>query len=182
MAVTFIKRSAIPVAMKGKEGSLSVAVGGNGSITFSTKATKHLGNPVKVAIAFDSDSRKLFVVPKGSKSVAKLAETEFFDVRHSKKGGTCALSGGASFLKAKEVFGDATYDYAGSGNQSFSANEEKEGISFVLPAGTVAKRPTVARKPRKKKDVPAGTPANPGSTVAANASTVADDELVLEPA
>jgi hypothetical protein len=183
MALTFVKRSTVPVAMKGKEGTTSVMVGGNGSITFSTKATKALGEgTVKIAIAFDADSRKLLIVPKGAKAVAKLPDSEFFDLRQV-KGGTSAISGGGSFLKSSAVFGTALYDYAKSGNQSFDVTVEKEGISFTLPAGSLTARPVVHRV---KKVKAAATVANPGSTVgtpvAANGAVVQEEELVLEPA
>ena len=43
MAVTFLKRSSLPAAVKGKVGSLSVVIGGNGQVTLSSLATKALG-------------------------------------------------------------------------------------------------------------------------------------------
>lgn len=176
MALTFVKRSTLPAAVKGKAGTLSVGVTGNGQIVFSSLATKALNGAEKVVMAFEG--AKAYVFPKGAKLVAKVDEKDMITVSKSKKTGTISFSG-AAILRAMKDFGAShVYDFKASGNQSFviTVDEKNSCLTFDLPTAMTPK-PVVARKPRKK--LASATKAEVGTT---EGVPVAEDELVLETA
>jgi hypothetical protein len=162
MALTFVKRSTLPAAIRGKAGTLSVSVTVNGQIVLSALSTAALNGATKVVMAFEG--AKAYVFPSTAAAVKKVAEADMIGLNKAKKGGTVSFSG-AAILRAAMGFGAShVYDFKTSGNQSFPVTvHEKEGcLSFELPTH-LTKRPVTARKPRAKK-VAAGTQANPGST------------------
>jgi hypothetical protein len=174
--LTFVKRSTLPAAIRGKAGSLSVAITQHGQVVFSKLATEALKGAKQVVAAFDGPT--MYVFASGAKLVAKVAPEDMISLSFSKKGGTAGFSGSAILRAAKEFGASHTYDFAGSGNQTFTPTvDEKNGcLKWTLPEKLTA-RPVVRRA--KKAKVSAML-ANPGST---NGTPVAEqDELVLEPA
>jgi hypothetical protein len=173
--LTFVKRSTLPAAMRGKAGSLSVAITHNGQVVFSKLATEALAGAKKVVAAFDGAT--MYVFQSGAKLVAKVAPEDQISLSFSKKGGTASFSG-AAILRAAVDFGAShLYDFKNSGNQTFiPVNDEKNGcLKWTLPEKLTA-RPVVKRA---KKAKATATNANPGST---DGTPVMEDELVLEPA
>ena len=53
MGLHFVKRSTLPVAVKGKVGTLSVGISQNGQIQLTKLAMEWLGNPAHVGMAAD---------------------------------------------------------------------------------------------------------------------------------
>jgi hypothetical protein len=176
MALTFVKRSTLPAAIKGKAGTLSVGITNNGQIVFSSLATKALNGASKVAMGFDG--AKAFVFPQGAKLIAKVEDKDLITVSKSKKTGTISFSGAAILRAARDFGASHTYDFKSSGNQSFpvEVNAKNECLTFVLPE-KMEPKPVVARKPRKK--LASATVAEVGSTVG---TPVQEEELVLETA
>lgn len=178
MALTFMKRSAIPVATRGKVStSPSVTISDKGQIMFNKLASEFLADK-KVAFAFDGN--KMYVFRGDAKSVAKVAAEEFFQLGKSEKNGTMYISAGA-LLKTCPV----PYDYAKSGNQGFipTVDKDKGFLMVELPAsGSLTAKPKVARV---KKPKTGGTQAAANST---NSSAVdkaiadATDEIELDAA
>ena len=173
--LTFVKRSTLPAAIRGKAGSLSVAVTQHGQIVFSKLATEALNGAKKVVVAFDGST--MYVFQSGAKLVAKVAPEDMINLSFSKKGGTAGFSGSAILRAARDFGASLTYDFAGSGNQTFTPTvDEKNGcLKWTLPEKLVA-RPVVKRV---KKPKVGAMLANPGST---NGTPVEQEELVLEPA
>src|ERR1035437_5749648 len=173
--LTFVKRSALPAAIRGKAGALSVAITQHGQIVFSKLATEALKGAKQIVAAFDGDTMYVFV--HGAKLVAKVAPEDMINLSFSKKGGTASFSGAAILRAARDFGASHTYDFAGSGNQSFTPTvDEKNGcLKWTLPEKLVA-RPVVKRA---KKAKVLAMQANPGST---NGTPVEQEELVLEPA
>jgi hypothetical protein len=176
MALTFVKRSTLPAAVKGKAGSLSVGVTSNGQIVFSSLATKALNGVEKVVMAFDG--AKAYVFQKGAKLVAKVDEKDMITVSKSKKTGTISFSGAAILRAARDFGASHTYDFKASGNQSFAVtvDEKNNCLTFELPEKMTPK-PVTTRKPRTK--LASATVAEVGST---EGVPVSEDELVLETA
>ena len=176
MALTFVKRSTLPAAVKGKAGSLSVGITNNGQIVFSSLATKALNGIDKVAMGFDGV--KAYVFPKGAKAIAKVDEKDLITVSKSKKTGTISFSGAAILRAARDFGASHTYDFKASGNQSFAVtvDEKNNCLTFDLPEKMTPK-PVTARKPRKK--LATATVAEVGAT---EGTPVGEDELVLETA
>lgn len=160
MALTFIRRSDIPVPIKGKLATVpQVSINENGQMTFSTLAVKNLGGKActKVAVAYEPDKRRVVVVAKGHKTLEKKAELtgddSYWDLKHSSKGNSATLSGSGSFLKNLKVFGTESelYRYADSGNQIFPVEIKAEGyVSFTLPKGNLERKQKITRKKRDK--------------------------------
>src|ERR1017187_4043374 len=175
MALTFVKRSALPEPQRGKGGSLSVCVTGMGQIVLSSLATKALAGAKKGVAAFDGATMYFFT--EGAKAIAKVDPKDMINLSYSKKGGTAAFGGGAILRAAKEYGASHLYDFKGSGNQTFpvTVNEKNGCISWDLPTHLTA-RPVVKR-PKKVKAT--AMVANPGKT---SGVPVMEDELVLESA
>jgi hypothetical protein len=174
MALTFVKRSSIPASVKGKVATApAVSVGSNGQIQLNTLASKHFNGDLHFAMA--NEGGKIYMFPKGSKLIAKVADSDLFEFKVGKKTKTLFFSA-TNFLRSKETFGEAMYDFAKSGNQTFSAviDEKSNALIFELPKGSLTPKPIV---PRKKKEKVAGTAATP---VTVPATTVETEELVLE--
>ena len=173
MALIFVKRSTLPAAVKGKAGSLSVGITSNGQIVFSTLASKALNGAEKVVMAFDGG--KAYVFQSGAKLVAKVDHKDMITVSKSKKNGTVSFSGAAILRAARDFGASHTYDFKGSGNQSFpvTVDEKNQALVFELPEKLTA-RPVVKRV--KKPKVTAMV-ANPGEI---SGVPVGEEELVLE--
>jgi hypothetical protein len=175
MAVTFVKRSALPAAIKGKVGTLAVTITSNGQIQLSSLSTKFFGGDKKLVMGFDNG--KVYLFKSDAKVVAKVSDADKIDIRYATKGGTSAFSGSA-ILRDANTFGTHLYDFKASGNQTFACTEDlKNGcLVFELPAGALTPKPVVHRA-KKSKDV--GTVANPGETAGTPLDT---EELVLDAA
>lgn len=175
MAVTFVKRSTLPVAVKGKVGTLQVTITGNGQVQLSSIATKFFGGDAKLVMGFDAG--KVYLFRSDAKVVAKVADQDKISIRYAKKGGTSGFSGSA-ILRDTNTFGNHIYDFKASGNQSFPCTEDaKNGcLIFDLPAGKLAPKPVVHREKKVKS---AGTVANPGET---SGTPLETEELVLDAA
>ena len=173
--LTFVKRSTLPAAIRGKAGSLSVAITSNGQIVFSKLATEALNGAKKVVAAFDGAT--VYVFQSGAKLVAKVAPEDMISLNFSKKGGTASFSGAAILRAAKDFGASHVYDFKISGNQTFTPTvDEKNGcLKWSLPEKLTA-RPTVHRV---KKPKVTAMRAESGST---SGTPVMEDELVLEPA
>ena len=176
MAVTFVKRSALPQAIRGKEGSLSVVVTGNGQVQLSKKSTDALGNPDKIVMGFDG--AKVYLFRADSKTVAKVDPKDMIQTNKPKKGGTIGFAASAILRSAKDYGASHIYDFKKSGNQSFNVTaDEKNGyITFELPTA-LAPKPVVHR--RKKVKAAVATMATPQST---EGTPVQEEELILESA
>lgn len=168
MAVTFIKRSTIPVSVKGKVATEPfVAITEKGQLALNSIATKYLGTENKVGIGFDKENKKLVLFIRGSKALAKIDDKELFTLSRGKDGkGRNAFMTATTLLKSTDVFGDHLYDFNASGGQTFQAtyDEKAHSISFEMPKGTLPRKPKVARKKKAKKDATVGVAATPGAT------------------
>ncbi len=174
MAVTFIKRTDIPVAERGKVATkATVTVTDKGQLTFNSLTIKLMNGEVKAGLGVDKETGEVTVYPKGNAAIAKADEKTLFTFGVGKKSGMFLSAG--NFLKM--AFGDHVYDYANSGNQSFDVtiNEKKGTFSFTLPEGALTPKPKAVRKPRKSK--PSSVKAEVGSTEALKVEEV--EELVL---
>jgi len=160
MALTFVKRSEIPAAGRGKAGSLSVVVTKTGQLLLSSLASKALNGAKDVFIAFDGG--KCHLVKPTSKLAAKMDTKYAYPVRHSKKGGTVAITAGGSLDNAAKYGASGVYDFRKSGNQTFSVqyDEKNEWLVFELPAGSLTPKPV---QKRVKKVKPASSQATPDS-------------------
>lgn len=177
MAVTFIKRSTIPVPIKGKMATdPQVTISESGQMTLSTLAVRLLGGKEtkKVAVAYDKESRQVVVFPQGHKSIAKMEEKDLWELKHSKKGNSATLSGSASFLNNETVFGADTYNYKDSGSQVLAVTEKGGYIIYVLPKGALPRRKVTVRKKKDKVQTITSAPA----TTQAPPKTA--DEPILE--
>jgi hypothetical protein len=174
--LTFVKRSTLPAPIRGKVGTLSVAITSNGQIVLSALANTAIGNVGKVVMAFDGAMAYIF--PETAKLVSKVAENDKIHLNKAKKGGTTSFSGAAILRAAKDFGASHVYDFKASGGQSFAvAHDEKNGcLKFELPE-KLAARPVVKRTPKPKVSA---VNANPGSI---QGDAVLDEpELVLETA
>lgn len=152
-----IKRSEVPVSLRGKQGGLSVSVRENGQIGFSTEAAKALTGYIHCAIDWDEKDRvmtfegiDLKKVPKGTKA------EDLFEVATSKAS--------QRYINATGVFRQLKYDYKASGTHSFEATVDGKKISFTLPEKMTPKEKT-PRKPKSEKT--AGAPATTNADTSA---------------
>jgi hypothetical protein len=175
--LTFVKRSTLPAAVKGKAGSLSVAITSNGQIVFSKLATAALNGSKKVVVAFDGAT--MYVFQSGAKLVAKVAPEDMISLSFAKKGGTASFSGAAILRAARDFGASHVYDFKASGNQTFPPTvDDKNGCVKITLPEKLAARPVTKRA--KKVKVATGTVANPAET---HGTPVGEqEELVLEPA
>ena len=153
MAVTFIKRTSIPVPIKGKLATdPQVSISESGQMTLSTLAVKLLGGKEckKVGVGYDKESRLLMIFPQGHKSIAKMPDAELWDLKHSKKGNSATLSGSASFLNNEGVFGNEKYNYKESGGQILPVVEKGGAITYTIPKGILERRKVIVRKRKEK--------------------------------
>ncbi len=176
MAVTFLKRSTLPAAVKGKVGTLSVGISNMGQVTLSSLATKAINGATHLALAFDNGKVMLFTPDAPIVAKAKLDTKDMIELRKAKKGGTVSFSG-AAILRDANTFGTKLYDFKSSGNQTFAVtvDEKNKAVTFELPEGKMTPKPVVKRERKVK---PASVKAEAGSTVAI--SEPATDELVLD--
>lgn len=177
MAVTFIKRSTIPVPIKGKLATdPQVTISESGQMTLSTLAVRLLGGKEckKVAVGYDREQRQVVVIPQGHKQVAKLEDKELWELKHSKKGNSATLSGSASFLNNEGVFGSDTYNYKDSGSQVLPVIEKNGYIFYTLPKGALPRRKVTVRKKKDKVQTITSAPATP------QAPPKTADEPILE--
>lgn len=156
MAVTFIKRSSIPVPVRGKLATNpQVTISENGQMTLSTLAVKLIGGKEikKVAVGFEKDSRRVFIFPQGHKNIAKMDEKELWELKRGTKTNSMSatLSGSATFLNNTGVFGDDKYNFKDSGSQVLPITEKDGYIFYSLPNGVLPRRQITVRKPRKEK-------------------------------
>ena len=181
VALTFVKRSALPVATHGKTAAPTVAITEMGQIQLSKLCSEFLNKASTLVMAFDGTIAYLF--RPTAKAVAKLGQEYHCKLNYPKqKEGQpekhgCTFSGATVLRHANEFGASGLYDFKASGNQSFPATlDEKNGcITFTLPVGAIARRPFT---PRKKK-APA-TNANPGEVVGQPVRQ--DEEIVLDAA
>jgi hypothetical protein len=174
--VTFIKRSSVPVAVKGKAATdPTISISEKGQIVLNSLATKWLGSNL-VGLGFSEG--KVFLFKETAKALAKMPKEELIAFRKATKGEYLGISG--SYI-LKNSFGDWVYDFAASGNQTFKLTEDtkNDALTFDLPKGAIAARPKAARKPRKT--AVKSVKAEVGSTVAqpATVESVKEEELVL---
>lgn len=196
MAITFVKRSSIPVSVKGKAATEpTIAITEKGQIALNSIATKYLGDQNLVGIGFDKDNKRLVLYIKGSKSIAKVDDKELFKLSRGKEGkGRNAFMTATNLLRDVATFGDHLYDFAGSGGQTFPVSYDEKSLTLTIdmPKGTLPRRPKVARKKRgSAKSETVGVAATPSATagvpvsktngapVANAGAPAADDELVL---
>jgi hypothetical protein len=183
MALSFIKRSDLPVSARGKSAPPSVSVTEAGQITFSGAACEALGGRKVASVipAYDPETGKVAFYPKGHKATAKQPEDNFIPLRWSKEKNkkgknnstSATVSSGTGILKI------AGYDYKKSGQQNFQVTVGDGGIlSFGLPKGALTPKPKQQRKPRAsgKGSVNSGAMAAVGNVPA----TPQADELVLD--
>ena len=176
MAVTFIKRSSIPVAQKGRTASnATVTVTASGQLLLNSLASKHFNGSVKFGLELDRETGVISMSPEGCKRMAKVAKDEFYEFHVGKKTKTLFISA-TGILKSPEGL-NGWYDFAKSGNQTFDAvvDEKTQALTVTLPKGSLTPKPVTPRK--KKEKVAPGTKAEAGSTVG---TPVAEDELVLD--
>ena len=182
MAITFVKRSALPVATHGKTAAPTVAITEMGQIQLGKVCSEFLGSKAKTLVmAFDGSTALLF--RSNAKAVAKWPIEDHIKLTYpvQKEGQPekhgCTFSGAQILRHAKDYGASGLYDFKASGNQTFQATlDEKNGcITFTLPTGAIARRPFT---PRKKKVVVPATNANPGEV----AGTPVDEDLVLDAA
>lgn len=173
-----LKRSDIPVSVRGKIGTLSVSVRENGQIGFSTKSAE-LFKDVKLCMIDFTDERVMSFTPvaEGAKLPKGYTKEDLFEVAESKEGARyISLSG---IFKAPTV----NYNYKEAGTHTFDAKVEKGVLSFTLPVKMEMK----AKTPRVKKvkaaadvaatPVAAGAAAG-GNTIPPTAPTGDEPELV----
>jgi hypothetical protein len=182
MPMTFVKRSDIPVPIKGKTAtSPQVTINENGQMVFSTLAVKVLGGKAcaKVGIYYDKDKRIIAVFPQGHKTIAKASDDQLWGLKHASKGNSAGLSGSGSFLNDTEhkVFAtdDEKYDYKASGGHTFPVTEREGFISFVLPKGALTRKAKVTRAKKEK------TESKKVASITGNGAP-AEPELTLETA
>ena len=183
MALTFVKRSALPVVTHGKTAAPTVAITEMGQIQLSKMCAEFIGKAKTLVMAFDATTVYLF--KPTAKTVAKVPIEDHVKLSYpAQKEGQpekhgCTFSGAQILRHANEYGASGLYDFKASGNQSFPATmDEKNGcITFTLPVGAVARRPFT---PRKKKVVAPATNANPGEV--AGTPVGQDEELVLDAA
>jgi hypothetical protein len=158
MAVKFVERSTLPVAIRGKEGSMSITIASNGQISLSTKA-QAIVDTDKVAVGFDNETKQLAIcaaTPTVIKAVG--GEKNLVELKSAKKS-KLKYFGGSGILKDARTFGAHLYDYKGSGNQTFAVtpNEKNKCVSFVLPL-RMEPKPVVKRVKKVKAVTPVVAP------------------------
>ena len=175
MALTFVKRSLIPAAMRGKTGSLSVCVTKSGQLLLSSLVSKFLNGSKGVFVAFDG--AKVYLIKPDSKLAAKADPADLAPIHVGKKSKGASISGAGILNSAKQFGASHVYPFAVSGNQSFVAtvDEKNQLVSFELPATALTPKPV---KARVKKVKPASSRAEPTSPN----TLKADEELVLDAA
>lgn len=180
--ITFVKRSTLPVATKGKVGTSAVTITNKGQVVLSTLATKALNGSKKVVMAFAG--MKVYLFLEGAKMIAKVEDKDKIDLRFPKKGGTSGFSASAILDRMTEFGADSKYEFRESGAaQTFavSVDEKNSALTFELPAGKLAAKPVHARVKKVKVAKGEGVKAEAGNTVVIE-ETVKDEELELVPA
>jgi hypothetical protein len=174
MALTFVKRSALPAPIRGKAGSCSVTVTKTGQLLLSSLVQKFLNGAKGVFVAFDG--AKVYLVKPDAKIAAKADVKDLAPINVGKKSKNASITGKEILNSAVQFGASHVYPYHNSGNQSFAATvDEKNGcVWFELPATALTPKPV---KPRVKK--PVATKAEVG---AMEGIPVTEDELVLESA
>lgn len=177
MSVTFIKRSEIPEDVsRGREATThTVAITDAGRIVLNQLSTKYFDGSPHAAMAFDGLATYLFredsPVVKKAIEMKKLNANDLVTMKRSKKGdpkSPFAFNGGGrlgGLLGNMAKYGaSVTYDYKGSGNQTFVAevDEKNKAIKWNFPEGGKLTPRPVAKRLRKPKA--AAIVANPGST------------------
>jgi hypothetical protein len=173
MALTFVKRSMIPAAMRGKAGSLSVCVTKGGQLQLSSLVHKFLNGAKGVYVAFDGG--KVFLIKAESKLAAKADVADLAPINTGKKSKNASISASGILDSAAKFGASHVYPFRVSGNQSFVAttDEKNQLVSFELPATALTPKPVKARvkKPTSSK----AEPTSPNTLKA-------DEELVLDAA
>jgi hypothetical protein len=162
--ITFVKRSELPAPIRGKAGSLSVVVTGNGQIQLSGMCQEFIGGD-KLVMGFDGGT--VYLVRTDSKLAAKVDAKNYITLRLPKKGKTSSFSAGALLNAAKEWGASHAYPFKASGNQTFAVTKlEKDGaLSFSLPATALTPKPVVKRTPKEKVAVAAAAVSAPTEEV-----------------
>jgi hypothetical protein len=150
--VTFVKRSVLPAAIKGKVGTSQITVAGNGQLILSSVASKLLNGAEKIVMAFMGMKVFLFLPDAPMVVKGKIEDKDMIKLNHSKKGGTYSFSGSAILKQMTEFGATATYDYKASGNQNFPVtfDEKNKALMFELPEGSLTPKPVVARAKKPK--------------------------------
>lgn len=150
MAVTFIKRSTLPILGRGKGATgPSVNVSEKGQIGFNPATTKAFGGLKLAVVGFDAATRN-FSIQAFAKPPKNYEEADCYVLGYAKKGGGSYFSA-AAILQSKEL--GIGYDYKASNSQSFvpTIDAEKHVVSFTLPKGALTPKP---RQTRAKKTAP----------------------------
>jgi hypothetical protein len=175
MALTFVKRSLIPAAMRGKTGSLSVCVTKSGQLLLSSLVSKFLNGSKGVFVAFDG--AKVYLIKPDSRLAAKADPTDIAPIHVGKKSKGASISGAGTLNSAKQFGASHVYPFAQSGNQSFVAtvDEKNQLVSFELPATALVPKPVKARVKKVKPTSSQAEPTSPNTLKT-------DEELVLDAA
>lgn len=183
MSITFVKRSELPVPVKGKEATNNVTISESGQLIMSSLVNKFFEGVEQCVVAFDTLKVYIFKsdAPIVTKAITakKISDKDLISIRRGEKNKNGVFSIGPVLQNAQKYGASVTYDYKASGNQQFEVTyDEKNGaVSFSLPeSGKLEHKPVVKRE--KKAKAPA-TKANPGSTTG---TPVQEEELVLEAA
>lgn len=176
MALTFVRRSELPVTTIGKAPVNNVTITDKGALTLSSLASEPFGDNGKVFVAFDGPKCMIFtstspVIDKAIKG-KKIDPEGFYEMKKPKNGNKKSYSFGAGTLlrNAKQFGASANYDFSASGYQTFDCawDAKNSMLVFNLPeSGSLPRRAQAVRAPRKKKVNGAvnGVAANPASTV-----------------
>lgn len=169
--ITFVKRSELPAAVKGKIGTSQITINGNGQIVLSSIATKELNGATHVGVAFTGDDKEsqMYVFAPTSKlaKAVKAEEKNLIKLNVSEKSKTVSFSG-ATILRAMNKYGaDGLYEFGKSGNQSFPVivDAKYEALMITLPVGSLAPKPVVHREKKVKVARGTGVKAEAGSPV-----------------
>ena len=150
--LTFVKRSELPVAVKGKVGTCSVMVSNKGQVGLTSLAAKALNGVNHIAMAFMGQDVFLLIPDAPLVTKAKLETKDMIGLNKAKKGGTVSFPGTAVLDKMVEYGADAKYEFRASGNQTFPAtwDEKNKALKFTLPAGSLTPKPVTHREKKVK--------------------------------
>lgn len=152
--ITFVKRSTLPAAVKGKIGTSQVTINGNGQVVLSSIATKALNGSAHVGMAFagDATETKVYLFVETAKAVVKADKNDLIKLNVSQKSKTVSFSGAAIFKAMAQFGAEGNYEYQKSGNQSFPAeyDAKMDAVVFTIPVGSLTPKPVVHREKKVK--------------------------------
>lgn len=165
MAITFVKKSAIPQTRGVGATEPTVTVRENGALAFNKLAFAALGGGTRklALVGFDENTRQV-AVQAFEKPPKNFTEADCFHITYAEKLGigSIAMSG---FLKSDgsiEGLPNVAYDYKAVGNQQFPAgvDEKKFVVTFTLPqSASLVRHATVSRKKKATTAPAANAPA-----------------------